>query len=401
MVKIENFPIPEVIDPPRKCLCIEIPWDDEHKRIIAGLLWQLTNWYNWQRDPDKRGKDVAAVYKDVFAKIDWSDMSCCCGPQPGGTPTMTRLNPVTYIYEISIDGGTTWGTDPTDPRQTGFQYPPLPESTANLKCQATQNLFDGTHAAYQEIAGIIGGASALVAAAALIAGVLIVLITRPTEAYWLIPVVLQFAGSLMGETAELINGEWDEKADDLFCFIYSKMGENGQLNQSGFDDIVGHVAGYPSLASAMLQMIYFCWQLLGCNNAASITQNAADTTRCAGCGCACDLELWVGWDGLCGTITHGTDATGCYVQAVAVQNDRFGGGSYGIVITTGVPNVCCKWVGQAMVSGNTNVTIADACGTAIPPSGGSVPGGAGIGSDINLILFASSAGAFTIKIYFE
>jgi len=337
MVKIENFPLPAVTDPPRQCLCIEIPADDDHKRVIAGLLWQLTNWYNWQRDPDKRGKDVAAVYKDVFSKIDWSDMSCCCGPQPGGTPVMTRVNPVTYIYEISTDGGTTWGTDPTDPRLSGIHYPPLPEITANLTCQAAQNMTDAIKAAYQEIASIIEGASALVAAATLIAGVLIVLITRPTDAYWLIPVVLQFVGSLMGETAAIINGEWDEIEDDLFCFIFCLMHTDGTIDQADFDSIIAHIRAYPqNLAKAMLQIIFFCWQLIGLNNAAAVTKTTVSPTRCVDCCPTCDTNNWVLYDGTHGTsLTRGTDAGGKYVQVTSTTTP--GGGSAQFVIITTHP----------------------------------------------------------------
>jgi hypothetical protein len=60
------YPLPEVVDPPRTCVQLYIPDDDWHVRAFWGHLLQLSRWWVWQRDAARTGKDVAAVWWDVF-----------------------------------------------------------------------------------------------------------------------------------------------------------------------------------------------------------------------------------------------------------------------------------------------------------------------------------------------
>lgn len=71
-----QFPIPSVIDPPKQCLQIMIPNHPEWKAVIAGLLFELSYWFNWERTGDTSGAQCAAVWKEVFSSIDWGDMGC-------------------------------------------------------------------------------------------------------------------------------------------------------------------------------------------------------------------------------------------------------------------------------------------------------------------------------------
>lgn len=64
-----RLPLPSVVDPPkRRCVTIEIPDQYEHFAAFWGWLWGLTRWYTWQTDPNKTGKELAAVYLEVYDK---------------------------------------------------------------------------------------------------------------------------------------------------------------------------------------------------------------------------------------------------------------------------------------------------------------------------------------------
>lgn len=58
--------LPTVIDPPRICIQLSIPNEYNHLRAFWGALFELTYWWNWQRDPDKKGKAVAKVWESVW-----------------------------------------------------------------------------------------------------------------------------------------------------------------------------------------------------------------------------------------------------------------------------------------------------------------------------------------------
>jgi len=58
--------LPEVIDPERVCFTINIPNEPSHLRAFFGAINQLGEWYNWERDPEKLGTQVAQVWRDVI-----------------------------------------------------------------------------------------------------------------------------------------------------------------------------------------------------------------------------------------------------------------------------------------------------------------------------------------------
>ena len=62
MSKDGGFRLPQVIDPPTRCLSIDLPDDPEHIAAFWGALQELCYWFNWERDPDKRGVQVSSVW---------------------------------------------------------------------------------------------------------------------------------------------------------------------------------------------------------------------------------------------------------------------------------------------------------------------------------------------------
>jgi len=83
------YELPETIDPEdRIYICLPIPDEPAHRRAFAGALGQLTRWWVWERDEDKRGTEVAkvwfAIWRDAMAQMDLKldscgggDMFCC------------------------------------------------------------------------------------------------------------------------------------------------------------------------------------------------------------------------------------------------------------------------------------------------------------------------------------
>lgn len=62
-----GYLIPEIINPPERiCVMLRIPNDPEHLQVFWGHLSMLGKWYEWERDELHRGKDVAAVYNEVW-----------------------------------------------------------------------------------------------------------------------------------------------------------------------------------------------------------------------------------------------------------------------------------------------------------------------------------------------
>ncbi len=73
-----GFPLPAVINPPDSlCFLVKVPNDQAHIAAFLGVLFDLTQWINWQRDPAKRGKDAAAVWRAI-----WTDLAAqsCAAP---------------------------------------------------------------------------------------------------------------------------------------------------------------------------------------------------------------------------------------------------------------------------------------------------------------------------------
>lgn len=97
--------LPEVIDPPRVCFQIEIPNDFHHRAAFFGALYELTRWYNWQRDDDHTGKAVAAIWMDIWraANNKFYSAQGSCEMQ-----TKIRMDTACGVLQVSYDDGATW-----------------------------------------------------------------------------------------------------------------------------------------------------------------------------------------------------------------------------------------------------------------------------------------------------
>lgn len=70
-----GYQLPTVMDPPDSlCFQVKVPNDIGHISAFMGALFELTQWISWQRDPDKRGKDAAAIWRAIW--LDLQAQSC-------------------------------------------------------------------------------------------------------------------------------------------------------------------------------------------------------------------------------------------------------------------------------------------------------------------------------------
>lgn len=61
-----GFRLPQVIDPPTRCVSFDIPDDPDHLAAFWGALQELAYWFSWERDTDKTGLAVSSVWMRVI-----------------------------------------------------------------------------------------------------------------------------------------------------------------------------------------------------------------------------------------------------------------------------------------------------------------------------------------------
>jgi hypothetical protein len=105
--KNKGYLLPEVINPDRVCIQINVPNDFNHLMAFWGQMWELTYWNTWQRDDEKQGKDAAAVWLDVYkqARAQNAHLEGC-----EGTMGITDMRVQDCNLQVQYDGSETWVT---------------------------------------------------------------------------------------------------------------------------------------------------------------------------------------------------------------------------------------------------------------------------------------------------
>lgn len=70
---ITNKPI---VDDTR-CVEVRIPDDDAYMPVLAGLIAIATKWFNWQRDEEHRGTQIAKLWALAYDETDWGSCMNC------------------------------------------------------------------------------------------------------------------------------------------------------------------------------------------------------------------------------------------------------------------------------------------------------------------------------------
>lgn len=72
-----RYPLPDNLPTATRCIQLEIPDDDEYTQLLVGALSWLAFWDAYDRDADKRGRDVAALWRNALDSLTF-----CDGSQP-------------------------------------------------------------------------------------------------------------------------------------------------------------------------------------------------------------------------------------------------------------------------------------------------------------------------------
>lgn len=355
----EDFPLPEIIDPPtRRGICVPVPDDPVYMHVFAGLLQELTFWFNWQRDPLKRGKDAAHVWLEIFNNIDWQGGDCmgCCDDRI----VMHRVTDGGAM-EISTDGGDTWTPDPADPRINGTSLPnSIPGAGSQKKCNGATNAIGNFKDAQASFGHSLTSATTIIGLALAIAGeLLVLLLSAGTLAEVIVPLVISTATALFGVAESSYNAEFTEAIwDDLTCAIFCNIGSDGQFTEAQLNDLEAQVdTDFTGNVALTFQSILRGWGVLGLNNAC--ISGVAATADCS--DCACDETCGVRYDvsdpyssPSYGTITDRTDNT---------LDLEIGPTGYGVILAHDF-HVCCYVNSVEHVSGSSSAAAFIPCGVA-------------------------------------
>jgi len=293
-----NFPIPAVIDPPKQCLQIEIPNHPDWKSVISGLLFELTLWFNWERTGDTSGAECAAVWKQVYNSIDWSNMSCCCGE----TAIEIRVNPTTGIIEQSSDGGSTWQPQPNGlPSVIVQPVPPVTSGVAGTKCDAATNVAGQVDVWIDQVSNDFTTAVTLVDfAVAVLEAILIAVLTilsagalTPLEAL-VLPALGAALTAAWGAGKAVFDAYWTtDVKDDILCAAYCNIGDDGSYTDAQFSAFWNKVnSDLPPSPAKMLFMGFLSSVGKAGLNAMAASGISADAD-CGDClcnPCECDMQ---------------------------------------------------------------------------------------------------------------
>lgn len=295
-----SFPVPEEPTPDTYCLCIPMPNDPTWKTVIAGLLWQPAEWFNWQRDDAKTGKILAQYWREKYASIDWSTMSCCCNDIPLSRFTSGG------VYQTSNDGGATWVNSPNaDPRNQSPQLPPLPTlgSAHDDKCRAATNATTAMQTAVNAFGSELGSVGSIIALAGAIALALCTVFVNPPASTVIIPIVIALAQAIYSIASGTYLALFTSAVYNNFqCILYCNIGEDGTFSQSNFTDILTAIDAFgfdPNVALTFTSVLQG-WGLNGLNDAArGGSLDAGDCTDCPcddPCSYVGDIEVCIGTD---------------------------------------------------------------------------------------------------------
>lgn len=350
-----------------------IPDDDEHIAIFAGLTRQLLDWQRWERDPLKRGTQVAQVWREVWNSVDWTGEDCmgCC-PEP----TNTRYNSE-GVYEESFDNGITWNPAPAnDSRMSGTIAPPLAGVDGETKrCEGAASAQEYVRIAFIEDLTVgatiadLGAAGVAIAAALGVTGVGILFAAAAAAI---------FIAGVSFVQAAFTSGIWEQYK----CILYCRMLPDASFDEAGWQAVKADIA---DTFTGVVETVLYNW--VNTVGSVGLTNSArggyAATADCSGCtDCpSCTAEDMI----LIGTLVSRTETEIVIDAVLTTYNDIF---AYWIVFGDFTANYCCLVCSNTYAPGLTASGWSDCDGIS---HDGTNPNGELVGQ----LRAYSTAGAFT------
>lgn len=91
-----GFVLPANVDPPTFCMTLEVPDDPQYIASLAGALWELQFWYNWQRDSAHTAVPVTRLWRRLIQEaFDRINAGHLC-------PVPSFINVAEMEYEMSV-----------------------------------------------------------------------------------------------------------------------------------------------------------------------------------------------------------------------------------------------------------------------------------------------------------
>lgn len=339
------FPIPENKTPETCCLCIQMPQDPTWKAVISGLLFQPAEWFNWQRDEDKSGKELAQYWRKIYEEIDWSIMSCCCNDIP-----LSRFTSEGH-YQTSNDGGATWTDAPNqDPRNQAPQIPPaLPPGTVVPECTYADSVVEFFK---QGVIDVLTEGNTIQQVIALIGGILAAVFGAGGPVLGVIgALIAALAAGIVGLGITAVKDAFTDTVwTDLKCLLYKNINADGSFSQAQVDNIYANVPGN-TVAQTVLRSWIAALGLTGLTNTARLLYGSP-TADCSSCTDFCGAD-WVKLDPRLATPTYDPDAQTISGDATQIF------ASYYFAIGVDYPNCCITYV--QLDSGGIDVKLASPC----------------------------------------
>lgn len=407
-----NFPIPENIHAPLCCLQIQVPDDPTWKSVVAGLLYELQYWFNWQRDDANSGKECAAVWKKVYLDIDWNLMACksndCC-QEPA---IIKRINPTTGNIEQSIDGGTTWTPAPGGLSSFIVQpIPPVTSGVAATKCDAATNLAGQVDVWIDQVSNDFTTAVSLlefgtaVLEAILVAVVTILSLGTLTAVEALIlPTIAAALYAAWGAGKSVFDAYWStENKNKILCAAFCNIGDDGSFTDEQFSSFWNDCnSDLPPSPAKMLFMGFLSSVSAAGVNAMAATGLSADSD-CADCDCGVCEVIWAKGN-IDGNIAFGT-VTSLGAGLYRVQSQLHTDGVYYAEMLTPSEVECCHVVSIVANTGGSLPSTGTSASRIVCPNPqhvGNVTSGDMITADTNFNYIAWNSGnAFDILIQFD
>jgi len=350
MPYLPNFNLPEDPHPEEyRCIVIPVPDDETYVRVFAGLISQMTQWFNWQRDEENKGKECAQEWRDIYQEIDWSGNMSRCGCCPD-EPLMYRWTEDGH-YQSSDDGGVTWIDAPTsDPRYSVPMNPPvLPEGTVEPDCTYADSAVNVLKVQFVEAIEVGDDLQAIIG---IIIGVLsAVLGTIAAPLVYQIMAVV--AGAILAFTIEAFQDAFTEEVwDRLRCNLLDNMGADGSFTSDQVDEVYSRIGSEETgIVYLVLRQAIAAFGAVGLTNAARSGAGAADA-ECNECDDTCDASDWVdyreGYTPFPGqSITYNPDNT------ISATGGDDGAGNYRLYLSYNA-----TLMGDG---GNTNVPHTETC----------------------------------------
>jgi len=309
-----SFPVPDDLTPETYCLQIEMPNDPTWKAVIAGLLWQPAEWFNWQRDEARSGKELAQYWRKIYECIDWSDMSCCCVNKNDSPTGFYRENAAGQM-ETSSDGGVTWVVNTTqDYRVNSGQFPPLSADAlgADAKCQSANNVlaylqhsqakYDEAWTASGDIGALVAAVLALIQEIGLLGGFSALTIAAAGFPYMLVlgVVVAAYYFGRSAWAASFSDPFWAE----VLCAIYCNIGDDGYVSTGQFTTMLAKIDAIGFSAARL-----YIWAVVNSMGSVGLTNAArtmsASVESCEDCVCGDYIRIYVSTGGGTETLWDG------------------------------------------------------------------------------------------------